>query len=788
MFNPENNNYIHSSSSKTKFTAIALVIVFLLALSIRLLPIVSALQTGEIIFWGTDSYDHLRRIVWTTNHFPSTFQMNFYQGFPEGTPNLWPPLIHLVVAGCSLVLGLGTPSLSLIEWVAAIFPAVIGALCIFPVFSIGKQLGGRLTGVFAALTLTFLPAHITLTLFGMIDNNAVEPFLAALLFATATPYILSQDNSTDKIDLPGHAWFSFDLCVLKKGIIIGVVGWVFLFTWRGAIMFHLIIIGFGVIQAFIYSQRKASHTHYFLMLATACAFWAIATFPFVIIETWGAQNSFKVGTISWFHVLVSTCATLFFLLFANSKTSKFIIKHRQLAWGTCIATLILVFVWAVTIKNNSFNSQDVDLFRLFLGQNNLWGIAEFSNMIWNGNSFHTDSAFYYFVWASLIAPIVWLILCIRSLSNRFSPDNFSFFLFWSLILLIIGIMRIRFVALSAIPVALLIGLLANYISRYIILSRWKISGAFLALVITTAILSPAWATITTLPKTNYKLPMTEDLFSALKWMRVNTPPTGVYDEPWLKPKYGVLASWDFGSWIEYIAHRPAVATPWGDEAYGLIPQAQFFLSTDNNEADAILKKNQVKYVIISNTMGKIKHFAGMLGVPHNQYYSEVKNASGKIVDTVNAKGIKLVSLRLFLNDGLPLTGISLNENPPENLRLIHESSGTIDMVGTQKKISRIKIFERVAGAVLTGNATAGELIKIEIDLSSNRGRNFTWATVVKADVSGTFTATVPYSTTTNNNATSAKSKYKIKTSDTIYTVSVTEHDIENHQYILCEKN
>jgi len=440
-------------------------------------------------------------------------------------------------------------------------------------------------------------------------------------------------------------------------------------------------------------------------------------------------------------------------------------------------------------KNNLLASIEKNLYELFISPNSRWGISEWRYLLFENNKFDAKLAYQYFTWAAIIAPITWFILCLKSITNRFSSQSMVFFLTWSLAFMLIGILRIRFVALSSLSVALLLGFFASYLTitiQKIIIPRWKINSIFLGIALIILILSPSRSTLMNLPRVSHKLPMTDDLFSALKWMRSSTPATSFFNQPWFKPEYGVLASWDFGSWIEYIGHRPAIATPWGYETYGLIPQAKFFLSNSNDEADAILRDNQAKYVIISNTLGKLNDFSKILGVPHSNYYSEVQTTSGQIVDMINRRGSQLVSVRLFLNDGMPLTGVLLGETPPANLRLVYESPGTVDVFGTFKKISRIKIFERVPGAVLYGNAPAGKVIQIEIDLLSNRGRTFTWSTMEKTDMSGRFKVVVPYSTNAQNNPTIAISKYRVKSSSATYYANVSENDINKHTYILCE--
>ena len=51
-----------------------------------------ALVGGDILFYGSDSFYHMRRILYTVDHFPSTLWFDPSINYPEGLELLWPPL------------------------------------------------------------------------------------------------------------------------------------------------------------------------------------------------------------------------------------------------------------------------------------------------------------------------------------------------------------------------------------------------------------------------------------------------------------------------------------------------------------------------------------------------------------------------------------------------------------------------------------------------------------------------------------------------------------------------
>ncbi|MCG1003038.1 oligosaccharyl transferase, archaeosortase A system-associated, partial [Halobacterium noricense] len=80
----------------------------------------------------------------------------------------------------------GSPSQETISMTLLFAPAVFGALLTIPTYFIGKRLGGRLGGVFAAVVLGLLPGYfLSRSLVGAADHNGAEPlFMSLAVLAT----------------------------------------------------------------------------------------------------------------------------------------------------------------------------------------------------------------------------------------------------------------------------------------------------------------------------------------------------------------------------------------------------------------------------------------------------------------------------------------------------------------------------------------------------------------------------------------------------------------------------
>ena len=101
--------------------------------------------------------------------------------FPHGTPLHFGPFLDWAIAIFAYIFGLGHPSMHLVEVVGAYMPAVLGALLVFPVYFIGKELGGKSCGFVSALIVAVLPGQVfSRTTLGFTDHHAAEILLSTL--------------------------------------------------------------------------------------------------------------------------------------------------------------------------------------------------------------------------------------------------------------------------------------------------------------------------------------------------------------------------------------------------------------------------------------------------------------------------------------------------------------------------------------------------------------------------------------------------------------------------------
>lgn len=161
--------------------------------------------------------------------------------------------------------------------------------------------------------------------------------------------------------------------------------------------------------------------------------------------------------------------------------------------------------------------------------------------------------------------------------------------------------------------------------------------------------------------------------------------------------------------------------------------AWFFLSENEEEALAIADGRDVRYVVTSDRIvyGKLPFIARWIGECPSSYVQI--RPERHIVNYDHSKrflGTTLARLHLLDCSGLG------------HFRLIHESETSIGLVFP---VREVKVFEKVAGARITGTTPHDKPMGLVLEMISNEGRRFQYYNSVMA-VDGRYEIVVPYST------------------------------------------
>ncbi|MEZ5336380.1 MAG: oligosaccharyl transferase, archaeosortase A system-associated [Methanolobus sp.] len=719
------------------------------AFLIRLIPLFSINTNGRIMFIGTDPFYHVRRVVYTVNHFPDTITFDSYINYPYGYEIGWPPLYDQLIAGLALIVGGGNPDTATIEMVAAIFPVILGALTIIPVYYAASSIFDKKTAVISAAIISLIPAHLMVSGAGSTDHHAAEVllsttafalFLLALKYSRETELSFSKIKEADKKNLIKPVLFS-----AASGLVLTLT----IFTWIGAPIFLGLLLIYSFVQyTFDLKEKRQSHYVLFSVLLTYISILLLMT-PLIIM---GLRPGLEMS-----GMFLSTFQVVFVVaLIAASLASGLIAEafgKKELQWTYYPVLIIITAIVGLVLVNliaPGFYSQAIQGINYLSGTGVLETITEAQPLLFD-TTFTTSHVWSAFTVFSLTA-IIGLVIGAADLHKKKYPAEMVFFITWTLVVLVLTLSQRRFAYMLSINFALL--------SAYFIdmlYAMWKqdqeeekntkrrtkkkpqktpiwekaASGAIILLfvvIIGIFAISPL-SNVLSSPNTP-----SEDWQESLTWLESNSPETSYFLEPDQTPEYGVMSWWDYGNWIIYIAKRPAVANNFQT---GLEDAATFYVTSNEKKAKSILEKRNARYVITDTwvTTGKLQYIYEIAG----EEFLGAKQYEDFVWGEESIRP-SIIKLHLF------------NGNKIDYLRLIHESEGAAlkvnfdNSTGNSTEVSNIKIFEYVPGATIYGVAGSNEPVSASTNVTLDSGRTFEYQIQAIANKSGWYELTVPYST------------------------------------------
>ncbi|MDP2841642.1 MAG: STT3 domain-containing protein, partial [Candidatus Methanoperedens sp.] len=565
---PENSTDQGSNNKTNKWTYFFLFLVFILALLFRFASIDSVFSGNEIIFPGFDGYYHLRLITYSVQNFPGFLWSDTYVNYPIGYNVGWMPFYDLAVAFITSLFTFGSPTIHNIETIAAIFPAVLGAITVIPIFFIGKELRDARLGILSALLFAIMPAHLAVSRFGLIDHHVAEVFLFTMIFLFLTLSI--KDNKKINLIFAGTA-----------GSFIGIL----VFTWSAA---HIYIAVFSLFFIILYGVNlyKGIPSNKIILTGAVTGFTAL--FISVILYIFHWIPLYQVAGVVAFLSLATVPGII-----SNAMQKK---KIHWLIYPAVIVIIAIFMLGIITFFPAQFGIFDEAI--NYLTRENIVGtIAE--TRPFADDYFSFISTLYFstpFGFALIFAFIGLLYYIVSELGSKFAPEKLLF-LISALAMILLTLQQVRFSYLSSIFVAILA---AYFIYRmifeenFVYNTRSIASLCFLILIVGAPTAYQAYAISKEPPI------IAGDWRDSLIWLKNNTPATSYYDAPDKNPEYSVMAWWDYGNWIEYVAQRPVVANNF---QAGVDIAARYFSADSEKIANNILDQRRARYVIVDDETG-----------------------------------------------------------------------------------------------------------------------------------------------------------------------------------------
>jgi len=268
-----------------------LFVIFGVSLMIRTILPYDTVFKDTVRFASDDAIFHMRLVenALFGDHFPRRLFFDAYTYFPHGTYLHFAPLYDHIIIFASWIIGLGSPTKELMGAVGAYYPAILGALAVFPVYVIGREICNKYAGLVAAVLVAILPGQfLSRSIIGFTDHHVGEA-----LFSTIAIMFLVLALKRAKEELSGKEIFkdSFTKSLRehlrgKNFFFLSYVAVALLFfyilPWEWGIFFSFIMFLFAPILflSIIGSRKKpTSYLFYTLLAGMALGFYLLTWAP-----------------------------------------------------------------------------------------------------------------------------------------------------------------------------------------------------------------------------------------------------------------------------------------------------------------------------------------------------------------------------------------------------------------------------------------------------------------------------------------------------------------------------
>jgi oligosaccharyl transferase (archaeosortase A-associated) len=436
--------------------ATLLLIFFGVAIYLRVvLPYNNVFVGGVIKFNTNDAYYYLRQIDNLVHHFPHLISFDPYLNYPSGLPLGPMNFFVYLLGGIAWLIGLGSPSVHLVDTISAYFPAIVGALTIIPVYFIGKALFDRRVGIVAAALTAILPGEfLGRSILGYTDRDTLEILLTSLTML----FLILAIKSTREKQLTFRHLNIRDLSILARPIIYSVLSGILLglsvLTWRGTFVFVLIILAYIIIRSILDHLKHDSFDY--------LSFVGIVTF-LVALLIFGAMSHSQLYS-------VALALSLLLLIFLSGLSWLLLrLKIKASYYPLAILGVGLVGLGIFYAVSPSFFRSMLGQFSVFIPTQTSTTVAEMKSILFSTGHFSLAVIWNNYT-TGLFLSIISLGVLFYFSFRRDKTDN-TLIIVWSLITLVATLALRRIAPFFAISVALLTGYLAviiYYVVQFII--------------------------------------------------------------------------------------------------------------------------------------------------------------------------------------------------------------------------------------------------------------------------------------------------------------------------------
>ena len=661
-----------------------------------------------------DPYYHVLRAQRLAEGVPHAAWQDPGLEHPLGAAIPWPPLLDEVLARIGSALAGGGPPSHAVNVVAAIAPVVLGVATVAATAWLAARLWGRAVAPGAALLVALAPVHVCASVVGRPDHHVVEVLLACLALAAWLDAWRSAAGTA-----------ASRAATLVAGLAVTAAFWV----WPGSALDLALLASIAATAYIVLPGSDEAPARMTAALAGASGTAAVALA--VTIAVFGAPGAIgvvRLTGVSGFHVLLCAGFAAFAFILASARRPVDVGARALVTIGAAVAAASAILAPSPAAR------AEVARALLAVGPRNPWyaAISEFHPILFSGASPLTKELWSALGWFGALPAFA--ILGVRELRDRWRAldrDRAAIVTLaaWAGVTAVLALARVRFAPYAAPPLAILawLGIARRMRSPTGHASGiWGVAYPALAVAASCAGLLGFWRT--------YQSSAGNRAAPVLTWLSEQRDPVAA--------RRGVLADWALGHHVQFFAHRPVVASPFGTElgGRGFEDAAAFFITADPTRAEALLDRRLVGYVLASDAWSEASAFPAFAAAG-DEPVGELKHSVWKgLTFSPGPSYAGSMANRLHRLDGGPPGGVGSSLS---RLRLLRESE-------PREGVVELKLYGVVAGAsLLVSGAAPGTEVSVSARVRSDTGRVFTWSALASAAPDGHVAVRVPYATGPN---------------------------------------
>jgi dolichyl-diphosphooligosaccharide--protein glycosyltransferase len=778
---------------------------------------------GEVRLFGVDSYYHLRHARFAAKHFPHLQRFDHGSHYPRGMSSSTAGLFDLLIAAISLTIGPRQANAAPIGQVAAWLPPVLGTLGVLALFLLVSSISSRSVALLACALLTLYPGRfLNRSLLGFADHHVAEVLLVLFVLYGLVRCLENSVRRNPPWWRP--AWLS----ALPLSLLY--------FTWVGApvylvlIALTFLILAIGQVASGLNTAPLArAVSRYGLgLIVTLVPFGLIRPelvmlpYPFYLSIAMAAGLTCGIPAWLWLGswltkkgfpgpvagiLMAGVLGISFILAIKIIPGADFLLGNLINVKTALVAeydSVSLSLIWKRAGPSGliALLAMPLVLIRLFYLRKELSGQSRTENSDPPG-ALTTEETLQLHNHI-ILAPIIMALLII-GLWWRTGDYGYMAPPFTALLAAWFSAQCFKFLsarrALPPWPKRCNDGPVSKQPASSPISIIAAISFS-IAMVIPVWPLSHVASPIPSRKRIDKIMIINEGWVESLRWMKANTDePSLPIDEPVMwrgddfdypPGTYGVMAAWDFGSFISAIGRRTPAAS---QQVYPFA--SSWLLLTDEKESlealEQACKNNEsFRYVAVdARTVGN--YFLAKVrtsGHQINEYITsvDISRQNGDRLKLIKFNSLYAQSMagRLFLNDGRGLSHYRLIYQSAHKSFLAYQLHKRVDEHGISTAVRRVtypintadaaarfdkltqgkglvdnngdtfydgkiyptvKLFEIVRGASLVGIAPPYATIRARLTLNAGSANSkINYEKSVRADNTGHYEITVPYAT------------------------------------------